>query len=147
MKRKIFLSSFAFLLLLTVSACGSGSLGNNSNGSTDFGVSKSGINSIGGIGGDDAASKTASTPTQLADITVLPIRPSMAVDATMQFTAKEKDTNGENFQWSSSAPSVATIDSNGVATGMGAGTTQITATAGGKTSPPVVLTLCDYRHT
>jgi hypothetical protein len=115
-KRKIFLSSFAFLLLLTVSACGSGSFGNNSNGSTDFGVSKSGINSIGGIGGADAASKTAST-------------------------------NGEKFQWSSSAPSVATIDNNGVATGMGAGTTQITATAGGKTSPPVVLTLCDYRHT
>jgi len=28
----------------------------------------------------------------------------------------------------------------------GAGTTQITATAGGRTSPPVALTLCDYRH-
>jgi uncharacterized protein YjdB len=146
-KKKIFLLFFVFLLLLTVSACGSGSYGNNSNGTTDLGVRQSGINSIGGIGGDDAASKTASTPTQPADITVLPLRPSMAVDATMQFTAEAKDANGEKFQWSSSAPSVATIDSNGVATGMGAGTTQITATAGGKTSPPVVLTLCDYRHT
>jgi uncharacterized protein YjdB len=146
-KKKIFLLFFVFLLLLTVSACGSGSYGNNSNGTTDLGVRQSGINSIGGIGGDDAASKTASTPTQPADITVLPLRPSMAVDATMQFTAKAKDANGEKFQWSSSAPSVATIDSNGVATGMGAGTTQITATAGGKTSPSVVLTLCDYRHT
>jgi uncharacterized protein YjdB len=65
----------------------------------------------------------------------------------MQFTAKAKDSKGEKFQWSSSEPSVATIDSNGVATGMGAGTTQITATADGKTSHPVVLTLCDYRHT
>ena len=147
MKKKIFLLFFVFLLLLTVSACGSGSYGNNSNGTTDLGVRQSGINSNGGIGGDDAASKTASTPTQPADITVLPLRPSMAVDATMQFTAEAKDANGEKFQWSSSAPSVATIDSNGVATGMGAGTTQITATAGGKTSPPVVLTLCDYRHT
>jgi uncharacterized protein YjdB len=146
-KRKIFLLSFIFLLLLTVSACGSGSFGNNSNGSTDFGASKSGINSIGGIGGDDAASKTASTPAQPADVTVLPLRPSMAVDATMQFTAKARDANEEKFRWSSSAPSVATIDNNGVATGMGAGTTQITATAAGKTSPPVVLTLCDYRHT
>jgi len=40
---------------------------------------------------------------------ILP-RPPMAVDATMQFTATAKDASGEKFQWSSSAPSVATID-------------------------------------
>jgi hypothetical protein len=41
---------------------------------------------------------------------------------------------------------VAIIDSNGVAIGVGAGKTEITATADGMSSSPVVLTLCDYRH-
>jgi uncharacterized protein YjdB len=70
----------------------------------------------------------------------------MAVDGKMQFTATSKDVSGEKFQWVSSTPSVATIDKNGLATGTGAGTTQITATTDGKSSSPVVLTLCDYRH-
>jgi len=47
-----------------------------------------------------------------ADVTVLPFSTSMALDATMQFTATAKDASGEKFQWPSSAPSVATIDNN-----------------------------------
>jgi uncharacterized protein YjdB len=51
-----------------------------------------------------------------------------------------------SHHWTSSNPSVATIDDQGLATGMGAGTTEITATLAGKSSAPVVLTLCDFRH-
>jgi uncharacterized protein YjdB len=145
--RKVLFVSLISLLLLTTVACGSGSFGNNSNGKTDFGVNKGGINSIGGIGGDSAAIKPSSMPPQAADVTVSSLSPAMAVDETMQFTATTKDASNGAVHWTSSEPGVAIIDDKGVATGMGAGTTQITATAGGKTSPPFTLTLCDYRHT
>jgi hypothetical protein len=36
---------------------------------------------------------------QPADVTVLPFMPSMALDATMQFTTTAKDANGEKFQF------------------------------------------------
>jgi uncharacterized protein YjdB len=144
--RKVLFGSLVSLLLLTIVACGSGRFGDNSNGKTDFGVNKGSINSIGGIGGDSSAVKPSNTSPQATDVTVSSLSPAMAVDGTMQFTATIKDANHEATRWTSSEPSVATIDDSGVATGMGAGTTQITATAGGKTSPPVALTLCDYRH-
>ncbi len=41
--------------------------------------------------------------------------------------------------WSTSVPSVATVDSNGVVTGLSKGTTDITAAWGGMTSAPVTL--------
>jgi uncharacterized protein YjdB len=143
---KVLFAFMASLLLLTTSGCGSGSFGDNGNGSRNYDVGDNSIHSIGGIGGDNAASKPSGTPSQAADITVSPSSPSMAVDGKMQFTATSKDVSGEKFQWVSSTPSVATIDKNGLATGTGAGTTQITATTDGKSSSPVVLTLCDYRH-
>lgn len=143
---KVLFASMVSLLLITTSGCSSGSLGNNSNGSENYDVGYNSIHSIGGIGGDNAASKPSGTPSQAADITVSSSSPSMAVDGKMQFTATIKDGSGGKFQWVSSTPSVATIDNNGLATGTGAGTTQITATTGGNTSSPVVLTLCDYRH-
>lgn len=141
-RRALLLVSFDSVLLLTICGCGSGG---NSNGHSNFGNCSGSINSIGGIGGDRAQANT-SKPIQTADITVSPLSPSIAVDGTMQFTARTKDASGLALRWTSSAPNVATINSSGVATGMAAGTTQITATANGLTSPPVVLTLCDFRH-
>ena len=127
--------------------CGSGSFGDNSNGKTDFGVNKGDINSIGGIGGGNSAVRFSNTPPQATDVTVSFLSPAMAVDGTMLFTATTKDASDDGaVHWASSEPGVATIDDRGVATGIGAGTTQITATAGGKTSHPFALTLCDYRH-
>jgi uncharacterized protein YjdB len=41
----------------------------------------------------------------------------MAVDGTMLFTATTKDANQGAPRWTSSEPSVATIDDRGVATG------------------------------
>lgn len=146
MVRKVLFVSFVSVLLLTISDCGRSSFGSNSNGRSNFGDSNSGINSIGGIGGDGVGSSTSSAPAQAADIMVSPSSPSIAVGATTQFTATTKDVSGAAFHWASSAPNVATINNSGVATGLAAGTTQITATAAGKSSPPVVLTLCDFRH-
>lgn len=144
--RKIIFGSLASLLLLTISSCGAVSFGDNSNGSKDYNVGHNSINSIGGIGGGCSTSKPPSMPSQATDVTVSSLSPSMAVDGTMQFTATTKDAIEEAPRWTSSNPDVATIDNRGLATGTGPGTTQITATADGKTSSPVALTLCDYRH-
>jgi hypothetical protein len=75
---------------------------------------------------------------------VTPTSPSIAVKATQQFTATAKDKNGNvitglSFTWASSVKAVATIGTSGLATGVAAGTTQITAASGGKTSPAVPL--------
>src|SRR5579885_2339042 len=70
----------------------------------------------------------------VASITVSPSSPSIAVGATQQFTATAKDGSGNTisgvtFTWSSNNTSVATIDGNGLATALLAGSTQITASA------------------
>jgi hypothetical protein len=82
----------------------------------------------------------------VATITVTPASPSIAVNATQQFTATAKDSNGDTmsgvtFTWASSATSVATINSSGLAMGVSPGTTQITATANGVTSSADTLTV------
>ena len=145
MKRKVPFVLLASALLLTLSACGYGNGKNLSPYAAD-GNGSNNINSIGGIGGDRADVKAPVAPVQPADIVISPGTSSMAVDSTMQLTATNKDASGGKLVWSSSEPGVATVNDAGVATGVSAGTTQITATAGGKTSPPFALTLCDYRH-
>ena len=140
---------FVAALVLSMSACGGGSSNGsnlNSNGSKSTDIGDSSINSIGGIGGGSSGSAIASTPVEAANIMISPSSPSVAVDGTTQLTATPKDSSAAPITWTSSAPGVATVDENGVATGIGAGTTQITASEGGMTSPPVVLTSCDFRH-
>src|SRR5258708_1738568 len=82
----------------------------------------------------------------VATITVSPSAPSVAVNATQQFTATAKDASGNTvtgvtFTWASSATNVATIDSSGLAAGVAGGTTQITAAASGVTSATDALTI------
>lgn len=58
-------------------------------------------------------------------------------------TAHEKDASeisGASFDWASSNPAVASVD-GGTVSANGAGSTSITATAGGKTSKPVRITV------
>ena len=97
-----------------------------------------------------AASSTAAltvTAPPVATITVAPAAPSVTVGATQQFTATAKDANGNviatglTFTWTSATPAVATVNASGLATAVSAGTSQITATAGGITSPAVTLTV------
>src|ERR1700693_1525050 len=86
-----------------------------------------------------SGSNTNTTPT-VASVTVTPPSPSIAMNTTQQFTATAKDSRGNTmsgvtFAWTSSAPTVATINSStGIATGVSAGSTQVTASASGVSS-------------
>ncbi|HWT02842.1 MAG TPA: lamin tail domain-containing protein [Pyrinomonadaceae bacterium] len=73
----------------------------------------------------------------VARIEVTPSSVSIPVGGQQQFAARAFDANdqeiaGLTFTWSSSNTNVATVDSSGLATGVGTGTTTIKATAGGK---------------
>ncbi|MXZ74837.1 MAG: hypothetical protein F4Z03_06975, partial [Gemmatimonadetes bacterium] len=70
----------------------------------------------------------------VASVTVSPTEAAIETDATQQFSAKALTSDGMEipdveFTWSSSDEMVATIDSDGLATGVGAGEAMITATA------------------
>ena len=82
---------------------------------------------------------------KLSSIAVTPVGPSISIGGTRQFTAMgtypEGRPNGSPLQenitsevtWASSAPGVATIDGSGLATGVSAGSTNISATLPGVT--------------
>lgn len=78
-------------------------------------------------------------------ITISPTSATISVGGTQQFTATAYDINNNvvttTFQWTNTNAGVASIDPNGVATGVAAGTTTISATASGKTSPAATLTV------
>jgi hypothetical protein len=80
----------------------------------------------------------------LTSIVVSPASASIVTGETQQFTAHGFDHNGNeivglSFVWASSNQGAATIDSSGLATGQGAGASQITATSGAVTSAPATL--------
>ena len=79
---------------------------------------------------------TASPPT-LVSISISPVNPSITEGSTQQFTATgtySDDTNQvlTDVTWSSSLTTIATIDGGGLATGISAGSTTITAISGGQ---------------
>jgi len=94
----------------------------------------------------------------LTNIIVSPANQFIAVSSNQQFTATgyfsdgsfqilTNGSGGTNLLWSSSSTNVATINTNGVATGLTNGMTTITATSGGVSgnasltvvAPPVIL--------
>ena len=114
------------------------------------------LSSLVGCGGGGASSPPPPPPTPtLKSIAVTPANSSIAVAATVQFTATGtfSDASTQNITssatWSSSATSVATINTAGLATGASAGSTTITAISGevsGSTSlavtpPPPQVTI------
>lgn len=89
----------------------------------------------GGDGPTDPPPGNGGTPT-IASVTVSPANVTIALGATQVFAAAIRDSNGSNVTsatvaWSSADDAVATVSSNGLATGVGEGTVAITATAGG----------------
>ncbi|MGZ4816244.1 MAG: Ig-like domain-containing protein [Terriglobales bacterium] len=89
--------------------------------------------SSGGVNGSTVLTVNARI---LVSIAVTPANPSIAVGQTQQFTATGTYSDGGHQviaspNWSSTDASVATIDSSGLATGMGVGTTSIGASSGG----------------
>jgi uncharacterized protein YjdB len=80
------------------------------------------------------ATLTVTAVPVLTSVTVAPPTPSIIVGATQQLTANPLDQNGIAFNgaaiaWSSSDSTIATVDNNGLVTGVAVGTTTITATA------------------
>jgi hypothetical protein len=82
----------------------------------------------------------------LSTITVTPASSSVEAGATDQFTAVGNDGGGNiisglTFSWASNNTGAASIASSGLATGVAAGTTSITASSGGVTSSQFTLTV------
>jgi hypothetical protein len=98
------------------------------------------------------ASDVTSSPATLTvlpailSVSMSPITATIKVGQTQQFVATAKDVNGNAvtgapFSWSNSFSGIATVDSNGLATGVSPGTVLITASLGGVTSPVATLTV------
>ncbi len=92
------------------------------------------------IGNITISSAPATTP--VSSVTITPNAPTVEVGKTVTLQAEVLPANAtdKTVAWASSADAVATV-SNGVVTGVSAGTAQITATAGGvSTSVTVTVT-------
>ncbi|HEU6452927.1 MAG TPA: Ig-like domain-containing protein [Gemmatimonadaceae bacterium] len=96
-------------------------------------------------GKSDKATITVVAP--VSSVVVSPDSISVIVGKTSTLTATVKDASGNTLTgrdvtWKSDNTGVATVDANGVVTGVSAGTTTVTATSGGKSgSAKVVVTL------
>lgn len=85
-------------------------------------------------------------PPQVNAISVVSTMGSINAGGTQQLSAFATDQygsamSGVSFNWSSSDPAVASVDGNGLATGLTAGTAQICASAQGVSSNAVALTI------
>src|SRR5262249_20129150 len=83
----------------------------------------------------------------LTSIALTPLGPTIAKGQTQQFTATGTYSDGttanlsSQVTWSSGTQSVATISGTGLATGVGVGSSAITAMLGGVTTPADTLTV------
>lgn len=109
---------------------------------------------IAGCGGDSIKSPTFTQILQA--VTVQPSTASTPIGRTVQFTAvgeytlppgsatpTEQRPIEDGVQWAVGNTSIATIDQNGVATGVSPGSTQVTATIDGVSSTPATLNVGD----
>jgi peptidoglycan/xylan/chitin deacetylase (PgdA/CDA1 family) len=102
--------------------------------------------SASGISSAPASLTVLPPPPALKTIVVTPSNPSILIGGTAQLTAVGYDQNGATmsgitFAWSSTNPSAAAISSSGVASGLAAGTSQITASALGVSSNAAIMTV------
>lgn len=98
-----------------------------------------------GGGSDDGG--TAPPAVASVVITAPVAAPSLqTLTRTVQFTAAARDASmtpiaGASLSWSSSNASVASVSGTGLVTAVGNGTTQVTASSGGVTSPALTVTV------
>lgn len=83
-------------------------------------------------GSSSSGSSGSTTGGGISTITLSPTSSTIAIGATQQFTATAKNASGTTvsgvtYTWKSSDTNVATVDANGLATGVAAGTTEISA--------------------
>lgn len=108
---------------------------------------------LGACGGGDGGG-----PAKVASVNVTSLATQVEIGATLQFTAAPKDAKGNALTgrvvtWSSSAPTIASVDNAGIVSGVSAGVATITATSEGAsgTAPitvvpvPVAAVIIDNR--
>lgn len=93
--------------------------------------------------GHSALVTLAVTNVPVASVTVAPNSVALALGGTATLTAIAYDQNGNALTgrpvtWASSAPSVATVDGNGIVTSVAQGSATITATSEGKTASAAI---------
>jgi uncharacterized protein YjdB len=106
--------------------------------------------SVDGVTGS-AAGKVMKGKDPVASVTLIPASLALGIGETGTFTAELRDAtgtllSGRAVSWNSGSPTVATVSQTGVVTGVGAGTTTITATSEGvsgsgdvSVAPPIAL--------
>ena len=102
-------------------------------------LSIAGIAALAACGGGSESKPTPVTPTVpvVTSVTISPGVAQVEVGATTTITAEVRDQNGALMSgktptWTSSNPAIATIDANGVLTGVAPGSVSLTATVEGK---------------
>jgi hypothetical protein len=105
----------------------------------------------GTIKGTTVMTVTTAPGPVLVSITLMPTNPSLTIGTHLQFTATGYYSDGstqnltDTASWSSSAPTVATISTTGVASGVGSGQTTIEA-AVGAINGTTTLTANQFTH-
>lgn len=91
---------------------------------------------LGSCGGDGGGGCGTTEPCPVGSVQVSPGSATIVAGATATFSAVVKDTRGQTMSgsvaWTTGSPGVATVSAAGVVTGVAAGTTTITGSAGGK---------------
>ena len=96
-----------------------------------------------GKSGSAAITVTNPAPAPVASVTVSPSTASLTVGQGVKLVATTKDSagatlTGRAITWSSSAPSIASVDSTGYVTAVAAGSATITATSEGKSGTAAI---------
>jgi len=99
-----------------------------------------------GVTSGTSVTMVTTPPSVLTSIEITPTIAQIQIGTSQQLTAICSDQYGKNMTcpiltWSSSNPSMATVDQSGLVTGMTEGSSSITATASGVTSDTSVITV------
>src|SRR5947207_5319703 len=92
----------------------------------------------------DVASVNVACPGTVASVVVSPTSATVPRGQALQLAATPEDSvgnplSGWTMTWASSNPAVATVDSNGLTSGVAAGPATITAATGGQSGAPTIM--------
>lgn len=95
---------------------------------------------------DSTLITVTSDPNQVAQVEIAVGQNTLIIGGTLQFAVNVKNAAGQNLtnktvNWRSSNTNVLTINANGVATAIAAGTSQVSATVDGIASLPINITV------